>query len=223
MSEISKVPDLFEGGRPLNPSDSGYKDAVMHILSLDPIDKRVNEMANKSLYVPIQIAEELLDFLFPLGWSFEFRASREIANEIVMDGELVIDCGGIKIKRWGAGAEPIQFVKGANPLDLDKKIVNTLAKDYPNAKAEAFRNACKGLGTVFGRNLNRKEADKATPYSPARVMDSPQYTLLETAPTLADLKAAFESLPPEFKEDPVITKLFMAKKDLFTKKPAIDL
>jgi hypothetical protein len=223
MSEISKVSELFAGGRPLNPFDDKYLSDVQSILSQNPPETRVNDKANNSLYVPIQVSEELLDFLFPMSWSFEFRASSTIANEVIMDGELVIDCGPIKIKRWGAGAEPIQFKSGAGPLDLDKKISNTLAKDYPNAKAEAFRNACKSLGNVFGRNLSRKNADK-TPYQPSRVLGDKYTEALQNAATEADLKAVFASIPQEFQADAVIVNLFKERiQELKTPKKSDDL
>jgi hypothetical protein len=47
----------------------------------------------------------------------------------------------------------------ARPSDVDAKISNTLAKDYPHAKAEALKNAARSLGRCFGRDLNR-DADK---------------------------------------------------------------
>lgn len=203
---------MFPNGVPLDPAAQNYRNTVMSMLSMNPPDTRVNDKANNALYVPVQHCEELLDFLFPLGWSFEYANTQNIANEMIFVGELVIDCGGIKRRIVGAGAEPIQMKSGAkDAFDLSQKILNTLAKDFPNAKSEAFKNACRGLGNVFGRNLNRKNADKS-PHESARIMSEDVIADLEACTDPDTLTKVFLKLPDEFQKDKVVVGVFKERK-----------
>jgi hypothetical protein len=34
-----------------------------------------------------------------------------------------------------------------------------MAMGFPNLKSECIKNACKSLGKIFGRDLNRKDSD----------------------------------------------------------------
>ena len=220
---MSKVSELFPNQRPLNPSESGYWDRVISILTLDPPDVRINDKANNSLYVPVQVSEELLDFLFPGCWSWRHKNTQWIANEIVADGELEINTPTYKRTIWGAGAEPIAMKSKTNggtgdPTNMADKIINTLAKDYPNAKSETFKNACKMLGNVFGRNLNRKNADK-TAYEPERVLDNGIVDNLNFATDLSVLNAMYLNLPNEFRSDKKVIALFSARKAALSATP----
>jgi hypothetical protein len=123
------------------------------------------------LYVPIGFIEAKLDRIFHGLWKTENVQTTVIGNEVCMTLELHVYFYPMNqwVIRTGAGAAMIQQ-RGdwdavnkkkvpARPSDVDAKISNTLAKDYPHAKAEALKNAARSLGRCFGRDLNR-DADK---------------------------------------------------------------
>jgi hypothetical protein len=184
---MSKVHEMFPGNLPLDPESTTYKENVRRILAMKPPKVEVNDQANGALYVPIPVVEELLDYLFPNGWSFRYRHTQWIANEIIADGELDIDCGGIKRTMPGSAAVMMQYKSKTNggdgdPMNFSNKITNTLVKDYPHLTSEMIKNASKRLGNVFGRNLNRKNRDKTA------------YEGAVYHPDLDDLKADLEAI-----------------------------
>jgi hypothetical protein len=212
-----KVADLFPKGRPLNPLEDNYKEQVARILAQKPVEIRVNQQANNSLYVPIPVVEELLDYLFPLGWSIEPRNTQQIANEIVGDGLLIIDCGGIKRTIWGSAGVMMQYKSKTNGgdgdvMNMSNKITNTLQKDYPHLKSEVLKSASKMLGNVFGRNLNRKKEDR-TAWEGSEYVPEVDMILedLEAITERPDLIKYFSSLPPASRQDPLVVAAFQAK------------
>ena len=113
---------------------------------------------NGNRYIPIGILESRLDQFFFGDWSTEnFTYAREF-NEMIGSIELVVTnpITGEKIRRVGTAS--IQIMQDANTTvnqfnDTKKK--NALEAGFPKLKAECFTNACRGLGEIFGRNLNR--------------------------------------------------------------------
>lgn len=212
-----KVSNLFPQGKPLDSNDLHYKESVRAILSQNPPEVRVNDRANNAFYVPVQVVEELLDYLFPNSWSIEPRNTQWIANEIVGDGVLMIDIGGIKRTIWGSAAVMMQHKSKTNggdgdPTNLSNKITNTLQKDYPHLKSEVLKSAAKMLGNVFGRNLNRKNEDKSqwagSEYVPD--VDSVKEDLA-TITERDDLVKYYMSLPATIRNNPQIVAVFKEK------------
>jgi len=125
-------------------------------------DIKINKLANNSKYVPIGIIENKLDEYFSGLWQIKNFKYQVVANEIVGDIELMVFHPILKdwITRSGAGAVMIQQKRDSKDLtDINSKIKNTLTKDFPHLKAECLKNACKSLGVIFGRNLNRDYAE----------------------------------------------------------------
>jgi len=127
-------------------------------------------------YIPIGLVESKLDHYFAGLWETKKPKWQVIANEIVMTLELKVlhPIAGIWLRRIGAGAVQIQLraeyevtpdgkkvKKDVDVMDVSKKIVNTLGKDFPHVKAEAVKNAAKSFGAIFGRDLNREFDDDA--------------------------------------------------------------
>lgn len=211
MNEVQK---LFPNGRPLDPTAKDYRERVMEILAQNPPSIQINKFAQNSLYVPIQVVEELLDHLFPLSWSWEHKSSTLMINEIVSDGELVIDCGPVKRRLWGSGASQMQYKSGTDGVtNLDAKIKDTLGKDYPNAKSEALKNACKLLGNVFGRQINRKNQDR-TPYQAAGYNGEVDVdAIVDDLKSITDrptLISYYQSLGPTERSNPQVLAAFKA-------------
>jgi len=120
---------------------------------------KINKFANNTKYLPISFLEMLLDQISLGNWEVtEFRY-QVVANELVGTIELSYYHPIFKkmIKRIGAGAVQIQTRAGTDAYDVNNKIVNTLTKQMGQLKAECFRNACKNIGKIFGRDLNRED------------------------------------------------------------------
>jgi len=118
-----------------------------------PVNKiRKNQYANNSNYLPIGFYELELDRLFLGHWqSVHIGGSKTIGNAIVCDIEVQFlhPVTGQWLKRAGTGAIPVQTNKDGSLQD------KALVKAAPAAKAEAFKNAVKSIGKLFGRDLNR--------------------------------------------------------------------
>ncbi|HOY19667.1 MAG TPA: hypothetical protein PLC89_20310 [Haliscomenobacter sp.] len=143
---------------------------LLYTLQEEPKPEEVKAQDGR-LYVPIGFIEAKLDRIFHGLWKTENVQTTVIGNEVCMTLELHVFFYPMNqwVVRTGAGAAMIQQ-RGdydpttkkkipARPSDVDAKISNTLAKDYPHAKAEATKNAARSLGRTFGRDLNR-DADK---------------------------------------------------------------
>lgn len=144
-------------------------------------DIRVNKMANNANYIPISFVETKLDEVFFGLWSIENFQTKVVANEIMgsLDLKVFHPIAQVWLTRVGVASVVIQQntwlldefgnailengkkVKAPKPKasDVDAKILNTLVKDAPHLKAECVKNAAKSLGVMFGRDLNRKDAD----------------------------------------------------------------
>lgn len=136
-------------------------EAFLNGLQKEPNAKeiKVNKYAGNSRYLPITHLEMQLDEYFFGLWTVENVKWERIANEVCVSLDLKVFHPIAKtwITRSGVGAAMIQFSKDSDMMDMNNKIKNTLVKDFPHAKAQAFRNAAQSLGKLFGRDLNREE------------------------------------------------------------------
>ncbi len=113
-------------------------------------------------YVPIGIVETRLDQFYFGNWRTEkFQWTREF-NEIVGSLELVCinPITNEETRRIGAAAVQVLQKKNTDLKDFNEfKIKNALVAGFPKLKAECLKNAAKGLGEIFGRNLSRDKFD----------------------------------------------------------------
>ena len=125
----------------------------------------INKFAGNSKYLPISFLEMNLDEMFFGLWQTKNFEHSVIANEVVCSLELEYFHPSAQtwLTRVGVGAAMIQQSKDSDITDLSAKIKNTLTKDFPHAKAQAFRNACLSIGKSFGRDLNREYEDTYSP------------------------------------------------------------
>lgn len=126
---------------------------------------QINKHAGNAKYLPISFLEMQLDEMFFGLWQTSKFETHVVANEIIgsLELEYFHPTFHTWIKRVGAGAVMIQQHKNSEVTDINKKIKNTLTKDYPHLKAECFRNACLSIGKSFGRDLNREFTDSYNP------------------------------------------------------------
>ena len=136
-----------------------WTEQVLKQLVKKPNPKVVKKDPQGLDYIPIGVMQNRLDKLFPMMWTEAYKGHEIVANEIIVSIELSVfnPIIGQWITRVGTGAAMIQQAKGAALTDVGAKYKNTLQKDYPNAHARAFRNACKAFGNLFGRSLGRDQ------------------------------------------------------------------
>lgn len=129
----------------------------------------------KAKTLPISFVEMTLDEIYLGLWGTRNYTTKLIANEVVGELELWVihPVSGHEIVRSGAAGIIIQVDKAPEniqgqernswALNPANKKPNALDLGYPKLKAECVKNAAQSLGKVFGRDLNRKKADKLQP------------------------------------------------------------
>lgn len=152
---------------------------------------KTNMYAGNSRYLPISFIEMELDKLFFGMWSTENIQYSTVANEIICTLELHVlhPTTNKWLTRCGMGAAMIQFQSKSNKMDISNKIANTLTKDAPHAKAQAFRNAAQSLGKSFGRDLNREYEGAYVPLIKSKTdIENRLIALIENATTKDQLQ-----------------------------------
>lgn len=154
--------------RPLPKIEDLYKDVELtyqhnelnRLLNSKPKPEWIkeNKFANNSKYIPVGIIEYLLTNIFT-KWRVEVKAIQVVANSVVATVRLYVLDPITGDWDWqdGVGASPIQTEKGAAATDFSK--VNTAAVQMaaPAAETYAFKDAAEKFGTIFGKDLNRKD------------------------------------------------------------------
>lgn len=142
-------------------------------LNAQPKPESLGETPDKKAKtILISHIETTLDeYYFGLWKTENFRWS-QIGNEIVgaIDLSIFHPVAGIWITRQGAASIVIMVDKAPDgisttekniwALDMQNKKSNALDMGFPKLKAECIKNAANSLGSLFGRDLNRKEKDR---------------------------------------------------------------
>lgn len=142
-------------------------------LNREPDPKELDKTPDgKAKVLPISFIEMTLDEIFLGQWSTENFTSKVTLNEVCGELELVVihPVTGMAIRRVGAASIIIQVDKAPDDitgtarnewaLNPSNKKYNALDLGYPKLKAECVKNAAQSLGKVFGRDMNRKKADR---------------------------------------------------------------
>lgn len=133
----------------------------------------------KAKTINISYQETNLDTVFNACWGTRNFTTKLIANEVVGEIELffIHPVLGIEFTRVGAAAITVTVDAltkeqkdvmtkqqiNLHALNPENKKSNALDMAYPKLKAECLVNAAKGLGKLFGRDLNRKRVSKSVP------------------------------------------------------------
>lgn len=143
-------------------------------INKDPEKESIGETADKKARtIFISHIEMTLDEYFFGLWSTENFKWNVISNEVVGSIDLVMThpVTGQTFRRVGAAAVTImvdavpeeikQDPKRRNEwaLDVSNKKPSALDMGFPKLKAECVKNAANSLGKLFGRDLNRKDAN----------------------------------------------------------------
>lgn len=120
----------------------------------------------KAKTLPISFIEMTLDEIFLGQWETSEPVYQQIFNEVVCTLVLTVwhPITDRAIRRTGFASVVITQDKDAAMADFNTtKKKNALDLAFPKLKAECVKNAAQSLGKVFGRDLNRKKADKFQP------------------------------------------------------------
>jgi len=169
-------------------------------LAKPPLKSAIKERNNQK-YLAISYVEKLLDTYFtPFGWQVTNFQVVTAVNEVCGSLQLQVrnPDTGEWISRLGTGAVMIQMRAGSTVLNVENKISNAMEKMYPKLKADCIRNAAKGLGKAFGRDLGRKAAD----VEPLSQMESDYLQsfkdMTNGVTSVEELQTKFRALPESF-------------------------
>jgi hypothetical protein len=158
MSTTHKIPTLAELHKD-NP-DAFANDQLKTLLNM-PVNQawlKKHPLTNQP-YLPIDKVDYLLDRIFG-RWEVDIKSISKIENSVV---------AVITLKVWnptrndwdrhdGAGAMPIQVESQCPPYDMTKLKSNGVQLAVPAAVSYAKKDAADNLGTIFGRNVTRKDS-----------------------------------------------------------------
>lgn len=140
-------------------------------------------------YLPIDKVEFLLTRIFQ-HWRVEVISCSALFNSV---------CCHVRVhylhpitNEWmyhdGIGAVGIQTDAGASAADMSKIKQDAVMKAAPAAKSYAIKDAAEHLGSLFGRDLNRKDTVAFTgSYQPKNHEHDRLRKLIEMAATAEDL------------------------------------
>lgn len=120
----------------------------------------------KARTLPISFVEMTLDELYLGQWETTEPKYQQVFNEVIGTVELTVwhPITQRKITRAGWASVVIMQDKDATIADFNQtNKKNALDLSFPKLGAEALKNAAKSLGKIFGRDINRKEADVFKP------------------------------------------------------------
>lgn len=151
-------------------------------LNKEPIEKELGKTPDgRARTLPISFVEMTLDEIFLGQWETSEPTYQQVFNEVV--GSLVLTVWhpitNRAIRRVGFASVVITQDKDASISEFNAtKKKNALDLSFPKLKSECIKNAAQSLGKIFGRDLNRKDADI---YQPAfkKLSDSGFKALLD--------------------------------------------
>jgi len=186
----SKTGEIINSSDNFNPIQelSDYAKRLNELPNMKEV--KLNKFANDSKYLPISFVEMTLDEIFLGLWKTKNFTYQVIANEIVasLDLEYFHPIAKVWLSRVGAAGVQIQMDSGLKDAkgeqvyetvggkkykvkdpnfritDIERKIQNTLTKDFPHLKAACMTNAARDIAKIFGRDLNREHQDYYTPF-----------------------------------------------------------
>lgn len=159
MKQLPKLADLH------NDVNTAFKNDELNLLLNQPPNKKwlkefPAEMGikNGGWYLPIDKVEFLLTYIFQ-QWYVEVKEVQQLFQSVAVTIALYYKnpLNGEWCKTEGVGACPVQTDKGASAADLGAIKTRAVQIAVPIAKSAAIKDAAEHLGTLFGRDLNRKD------------------------------------------------------------------
>lgn len=164
MSENKNLPTLSDLTQDLELS---YKtDALNLLLSQQPPKTwiKTHPFIRDYNYLPIDKIEHLLKKIFK-SYKIEIKEQGVAFNGVWVT--VRVHYLNPTNNEWsyhdGIGACQLQTAKGTSPADLININNGALQMAFPIAKTVAIKDACDMFGTLFGANLNRRDAVEFKP------------------------------------------------------------
>ena len=119
---------------------------------------KIHPFINNYKYLPIERIEYLLKTIFK-RYKIEITGQGQSFNGVWVTVRVhyLDPVSGEWSFHDGIGASQMQTKRGTSAADLANINNNAIAMAYPNAKSEAFKNACKSFGKLFGSDLARSD------------------------------------------------------------------
>lgn len=142
--------------------DQAFKSDALNILLNQPVPSKWvkdHPMAAGVKYLPIDKVEFMLTRIFQ-EWKVEVVNYAALFQSVSVHVRLHYKnpITGEWLYQDGLGAVAVQTDKGASAADLSKIKSDAIMKALPAAESYAIKDAAEKLGTIFGKNLNRKDA-----------------------------------------------------------------
>lgn len=139
-------------------------DKINAFLNSPPRDKWLKPRPagkGKGKYLPIYRIEQLLTAIFQKWW-VEIKSTTILGNSV---------CSVITLHYWvpqaqewrrmdGTGAAPLQVDSGADANDASAMKSAAVQMAAPMSVSYAVKDAAQRIGAIFGRDVNRPDADK---------------------------------------------------------------
>lgn len=130
------------------------KDWLKNIDPKNPDNKWMKDNDGKLIpYMPIEILEKLMDTLlmYPqlkILSSHCWQAQTENCLKTLAHMD-------VELKYFNHGINDWCYTSGTSSMEISGKQSWTLI--FPKLKAEAYKNACKSIGNIFGRRIGRED------------------------------------------------------------------
>jgi len=179
LAELHHAPDEAFKNDELNRllSQPVHKDWIRK----HPIIKVKNEF-NQFVpleYIPVDKIEFLLTKIFQ-KWRREIKSVQVCFHSIAVTVRLHVlnPISGEWEYNDGVGAVAVQTDQGASAADLDKIKANAVQIALPAAASYAFKDAAECFGTIFGKDLNKRNtAEFQGSYSPEEPLSPVQQAM----------------------------------------------
>jgi len=161
METKIKLSDLIDKDKVV---EVAKQEQLNYLLNQEPLKEwvKVHPFIKGYKYIPIGIIEILLIKIFK-SYSIEVVNYGMLLNAVACHVRLTVvsPVNGEKNTLDGVGAVEVQTIKDSGALKLDMSNINrgAIMMSLPAAKSFAIKDAAEHLGRLFGRDLNRKEAD----------------------------------------------------------------
>ena len=164
MTKTKQLSALIESKDEL--IEFAMRDEFLEFINQAPPKQWIKEhpFAKGINYIPIDKVELMLDKIFQT-WTVEILDTGQLLNAIYVNVRLhyIHPITKNKMFQDGTGAVAIQVDKGKNASDLGAIKSNAIMLALPAAKSFAIKDAAEHIGSIFGRNLNRKDTVAFTP------------------------------------------------------------
>lgn len=144
--------------------EQAFAEDELNRLLYQPIPKQWLKKRDGREYLPIDKVEYLLTKIFGT-WKREIIEVKQLANSVhaIVRVHVRHPFTGEWLFHDGSGAVPIQQDSGTKPIDMMTAIKTTaIQQGAPAAVSFATKDAAENFGTIFGKDLNKKDSIQFT-------------------------------------------------------------